>query len=393
MHAADISGGRVVALSYGGFLLIGIINTMLGPILPTLSGRWQLNDAQAGTLLLAQPVGGMLGSAFSGVLIGRFGFKPVLTLGFAVMAAAAACLGFGNWYVGMISVFGSGIALGLTIPATSLLCAELNPHRRAAALNLLNLFWGVGAVIGPLLIAFVARLSSVSVALVTLAVLIALMAVSLAFNSGTAPDRVSEDPVVSSGLTQRTRISSYMLLTMALVFVDVGTESSMGGWVTSYVQRLTQSGLSAYLAPSMFWAGLLTVRATAPLILRVLSEVKLILIGIVLTLFGLLVILVSNRVEAILGSIALTGAGLGPIFPTTLALFYKYLGVDARRFTGILFILAGLGSATFPWLVGAVATHLKGLRAGLVVPMLAGLIMIALQAAIILSLRDRKPEI
>lgn len=47
----------VVPLLHIGFVLIGIVNTLLGPILPMLSARWRLDDAGAGALFFVQSAG------------------------------------------------------------------------------------------------------------------------------------------------------------------------------------------------------------------------------------------------------------------------------------------------------------------------------------------------
>ena len=80
-----------------------------------------------------------------------------MACGYAAMAAAVACLGVNSWGVGLLSVFSSGFALGLIAPATNLLVARINSERRAAALNILNFAWALGAVAGPSLIALFAR--------------------------------------------------------------------------------------------------------------------------------------------------------------------------------------------------------------------------------------------
>ncbi|MBA2524936.1 MAG: hypothetical protein H0V18_04000 [Pyrinomonadaceae bacterium] len=106
----------VVPLLHIGFVLIGIVNTLLGPILPLLSARWRLDDAGAGALFFVQSAGAIVGSALSGLLIKRFGYLPLLVVGFSLMAASTACLGFEPWVVGLLSISGTGLSLGLTIP-------------------------------------------------------------------------------------------------------------------------------------------------------------------------------------------------------------------------------------------------------------------------------------
>jgi hypothetical protein len=54
---------QLALLLHSGFLLVGIVHTLLGPILPILAARWRLDDAEAGSLFIAQFMGVMIGSA------------------------------------------------------------------------------------------------------------------------------------------------------------------------------------------------------------------------------------------------------------------------------------------------------------------------------------------
>ena len=147
---------QLATLLHCGFLLVGVVHTLLGPILPILAARWRLDDAQAGSLFIAQFTGAMIGSALSGPMIERWGSLRLIACGYAAMAAAVVCLGVNSWGVGLLSVFSSGFALGLIVPATNLLVAKINSERSAAALNILNFAWALGAVAGPSLIALFA---------------------------------------------------------------------------------------------------------------------------------------------------------------------------------------------------------------------------------------------
>jgi MFS family permease len=60
------------------------------------------------------------------------------------------------WGIGLLSVFSFGFALGLTGPTVNLLVADINSERRAVALNILNLAWALGAVVGPPMLALFA---------------------------------------------------------------------------------------------------------------------------------------------------------------------------------------------------------------------------------------------
>jgi fucose permease len=378
--------GQLALLAHAGFLLIGVVNTLLGPILPMLSAKWQLDDAQAGYLFIAQFAGAMLGSALSSPLIKRLGFLPLLAGGYGVMSVAVACLGVGSWAFGIVAVSGLGISLGLTIPATNLLISEINPRRRAAALNVLNFIWCLGAIISPPLISLLAHDGHLAWPMFGLAGLLAGIALLTAYRSPidslAGSDRTAHSHFEQSAA--RAWLTPYALLTGALVFVYVGTETATGGWVASYARRLDTSAQPFWaLASSLFWAGLLMGRAAAPAVLRRVSEGTLVLFSLIVAVTGLVIILASRALIAVSAGAGLAGLGLAAVFPTTFAIFTHHFGARASQLAWLIFVLASLGGAVIPWMVGFVSSYFGELRIGLAVPLLGGVIMIALQFAIL----------
>lgn len=374
---------RIVVLTQAGFLLVGIANTLIGPILPILSSRWHLSDTQAGHLFTAQFAGAIAGSALSGLLVRKLGVTTVLAAGYGGLAIAIASLSASSWLMGLVSFVVLGFSLGLTNPATNMLIAGLNPERRAAALNLLNLIWGVGALSGPPLIALLTRkndafwmLSGLAMALAVVALTLTRSALRLTFGQ-TTTSPLPVNSMLSAWL------SPYALLTGALVFVYVGTEAAISGWIAAYVQRLGQIAQSFWaLASSLFWAGLLTGRAAAPALLRRITEERLVLLALFVAIAGMSMILTGQGLMVISVGAVLAGLGLAPVFPNTLAIFTRHFGQQASQLVGVIFVLASLGGTVLPWLVGLVSSHYRELRVGLLVPLLGGGVMLALQFTI-----------
>src|ERR1700704_2726077 len=115
------------------FLITGIVMTLLGPMLPILSGRWSLNDTQSGNLFLAQYVSSTGGMLSSGILVRRCGYRITLVLGAILMTVGVAVLGAAGrlWGFGGICILGFGF--GITTPAGNLFVSDATPKKRAAA--------------------------------------------------------------------------------------------------------------------------------------------------------------------------------------------------------------------------------------------------------------------
>jgi MFS transporter, FHS family, glucose/mannose:H+ symporter len=367
------------AVAHAAFVPTGIATVLLGPILPALSARWSLSDAQAGEFFTAEFLASTLGVMLSGALVPRLGYKSVIVLGLIFMAAGVGVLPMGSRVLGMAAVAGYGMGLGLTIPACNLLVAELNPGKRAAAVSLLNFSWTVGAVACPFLFTPFQRRAMISPFFYVLAGFVLLIALLIARVSFPPPSK-SEDPSSQPTKPLLAMLQTPVALVLAvLFFVYVGTENAMGGWLASYAKRLNVTGGAIWVTvPSFFYAGLLANRALAPIFLRRISEIWLARMSMGIALSGLVTLLSARSMLVIIVGAAVIGLGLATIYPITIALLSSSFGAGANRVGSVMFMMASFGAACMPWMVGVTSTHMQSLKVGLTIPLLACVLMLAL---------------
>jgi MFS transporter, FHS family, glucose/mannose:H+ symporter len=369
------------AVAHLAFVLTGIVNVLLGPVLPTLSTRWALNDTQAGELFTAQFLASTGGVALSGILVPRFGYQAVLVLGLVFMAIGVATLPLGSWLLGLASVACFGAGLGLTIPTANLLVAEVNPAKKASALTLLNFSWSVGAVACPFLLAAFQRSGPIATFFYAVGVCLLLAAAALAGVSLPHPNKTEgQSATPTQSLANLLRTPAAIALG-TLFFVYVGTENAVGGWLASYAKRIGDgAGTMWVTTPSFFYGALLLGRAVAPLVLRRVPELTLARSGVATAWLGVLGLIASPSMPAVLASAVVIGLGLSAVYPITIALLSHNFGAAATRLGGVMFALAGLGAACMPWIVGFTSTQLSSLKFGLTVPLAGSVIMLALYA-------------
>jgi MFS transporter, FHS family, glucose/mannose:H+ symporter len=374
---AQRSTTALIALLHLGFVLTGIVNTMLGPTLPLLSYQWKLSDLQAGNLFVAQFVGSMVGVTASSLLVARRGSRPVLVFGLLMMGIGSAALGLLNWSHGLLPLFTLGIGLGLTIPTTNLLISELHPHKRASALSWINLSWGLGAVVCPFIVAALRPSGRSFYLFYGVALLLVFLASTLTQVSFVAIPRPQDHPSASTTAEANWR-SRYVPILGAIFFLYVGSEAAFGGWIASYAKRAIPGETSWVLTPSFFWASLLFGRSIAPALLRRVPEIWLSRISLLVALLGMFTALAARGTIQLGLSTCLAGVGLAPVFPIAIAALSHKFGAMASRIAGLMFNLAGLGGATLPWFVGLTSTRLNSLKAGLFVPLFGCFTMLLL---------------
>lgn len=375
---------RLKYYTLAGFFVIGIVTVLLGQVLPILSRRLVLNDAEAGTFFLAQFSGSLLGTLISTRIARSKGFVMTTLIGLAMMIIGLPGLNFSHFVLCWISILVYGIGLGLTIPAINLLTIESTPpDKQSSAINLINFAWGVGAICSQPFVQLVSRGESLMVASVILDVALAVLVICfvLLHRRYFAPPVDQEASPSISNIWSRP--SSWLFVLFG--FFVIGIETGLGGWLTSYSEGLKKMGQDGINSAVVFFTFMVVGRGLASVISRRVSENILISICATILLTGILLI-VSAESVAIVGA-AIAGLGTSAIFPTNMVRFTRIFGPDATRQATPLFIAGIIGAASLSWLIGLISTEFGSLRIGIVVVLIAAVFVLALQAAIVLRFR------
>jgi MFS transporter, FHS family, glucose/mannose:H+ symporter len=341
-----------------GFALTGVVTTLLGPILPLLSAQWALNDAQAGRLFTVQFASSVGGSLVASRVLSRWGAAWTVLIGMFVITAGVACIAIGSFASGLAGIALYGIGLGFALPATNLWVSEMVPEGRAAALNLLNFSWTVGAVTAPVMIAYLLKPIGLAGILLLLAASCGVVALIEAgsVRSGHTP-RISE----RQGRLPSSLRGWFALATALLLFLYVGVENGFAGWVPSFASRTLQTSeqMTAYVQ-SGFWMAILLGRLFAPVVLKKVSPKQLIIGGSILAACGIATTLASSNLAMMTMGVVISGLGLAAIFPTAIAIFTEWFGTGGLG--TIVLGVCGLGGAVVPWMVGVVSSRTANLR-------------------------------
>jgi len=368
---------RSILLVHASFVLTGVVVTMLGPLIPILSARWSISDADAGGMFTSQFAGSMLGVGLSSLLLPRRGFRIVLALGLFWMSLGVAALALSRWPSALAAVFFYGVGFGITIPTGNLLISKMYPEGDASALNLLNMSWGIGAILGPIAIAALVQLHRVEALYWILALLLVVCGAGVAgsdFNVNPA------SPPKNSTTPRKNWDWKLGIIFSALFFLYVGSENAFSGWVATYARRVSGAGSFWALTPAFFWSALVGGRGLAPLALRKYSDRRVANAGLILACTGTAGLLASRTLWSSTLSALIAGLGFAPVYPIVISLLSRRYGDRAQRVAGFMFALAGMGGAVMPLIVGLVADRYHSLRLGLAVPLACLVVMIVLQA-------------
>jgi fucose permease len=254
------------------------------------------------------------------------------------------------------------------------------PPNIPRATNLANVFFGLGAFLTPLAVAFLVARHSFTTALGLLAcfsILPAALALGVNLQSPTATT------VESAGFASLLRDPVMWLCGLAMIFYTP-LEASLGAWTTTY---LGECGVSERAAPRLlsgFWLAYMASRLTAALLMPA-DWATTTLVALAAGSFIVLLAMVLSRGAMPAMALALiAGLVFGPIFPIIMATLLGHFDPTLHgRAVGLLFALASIGWTTIPILIGAYARRAGVKRAfAIAAGAAAGLTGIALLIAL-----------
>lgn len=354
---------------------MGVLVSAYGPLLEILARRFDVSLSVAGGVLSAHFAGSL-----AAVIVSMRALRTVSGRTFA--SVALGCLGLGcalaavapSWPVFLTGVVVIGAGFGALDIGFNQLVAYRDGPRRVPVLNAVNGGFAIGAVAGPLV---VSRAGEAQLTLIyACAGVVAVALIPAAAGISGRP------PVASRGAA---RTPGLLLGLFALAFVlYVGTETGVGGWMTSHLESLGIRSIAAAELTSGFWLALAVGRIAIAAVPARVPEPAIVLAGCAVGAIALLCAHVSQLAAT---AYIVTGVAIAPIFPTGIAWLARLRPGDARA-TSWMFPASMLGGAIVPGGISAVVA-----RVGLGwVPTILAAVAIGCLTAFALAARSASPR-
>jgi fucose permease len=364
------------------FILTGLGTLLLGPILPLLTRQWHLSDAQSGLLFSAQ---------FYGAFVGGFTVSRHLHRSM-VIGMSAAALGFGTFALApgivlpAIGLFCGGYGLGQLITSINILAGRRATEHRGSALAFLNFSWSFGAMLSPLLAAWLTPHFHLRTLLAIFATaFVTLLAVLLLQLKGSVPELAAVEAPTGIGLNPR-----LFTIFCTLLILYGGLETSLGGWLTTFSLRYgSRSLLLSEYTLVLLLAGLTAGRAASSLLLLRMGEKSLLRLSLALAAVFTSALALARAAALIAAFAVLLGFTMAPFVPATFSLLMAER--PSARQAGIVIAVSAIGAAILPWLMGVVSTRTGSLQIALALPFAAALALLATSLA--LPATPRSPSV
>ena len=357
MTKTQFGFSMLLFVAFLAFISIGLPDAVLGVAWPSIQDTFGRARADLGFILFASGFGYFTSGAFAGKAIELLGVGRLLATSTAAVSIGligyAASPGF--WFLMVVAAligFGSGaVDAGLNFYAAE--------HFSVTVMNWLHAFFGIGAMIGPFIMAGVLaadaswRIGYTIVAGATFLMAIAFIFTVSSWDDGVHQDHESKSPTATVNHVLRQPL---VWIQIALFFFMTGIEAAAGAWsFTMLFEKFDMEPGVAGLWAGFYWGMIALGRLVLSPLLRSLQPARLIQIGTLGLVVGA-AMMTRDQVWIFQSGLLVFGLAMAPLFPTLMSLTPRRLGSNVSLHAiGFQVSAAVLGGATIPTLAGILA--------------------------------------
>jgi fucose permease len=312
----------VLILIYFAFISLGLPDSLLGVSWPAMQTEWGMPLDAAGLIAFVLTANTIVSSLLSSRIIKKIGTGKVTFLS-CLLTGALFGISFSPSYLWLLI-----LAVPLGFGAGSVDVALNNYvalHFKAFHMNWLHSFWGLGATIGPLIMAqSLLHTSSwrsgyriISIIQLGLAMLL-FLSLPLWIKHGRLMQKKNiHEPETADKHAERHVLKikgvPYALATFLLY---CGAELSVGLWGSSYLVKVRDIPVeTAALWIALYYGGITVGRFLSGFISLKLTNTQMIRSGIIVAFSGIVLLFWSLPDIVLMAAFILIGVGFSPIFP------------------------------------------------------------------------------
>lgn len=359
----------LLIIIYLAFISLGLPDSLLGAAWPVMQSDFGAPIETAGYLFMTIAGGTILSSLVSGKVLKRFGTGKVTFV--SVLMTACALLGF-YFAPSIIWLFLCAIPLGMGAGAVdSGLNDYVATHYKAHHMSWLHCFWGVGATLGPVIMAQYISNQNWGKGYLTISGLQFILVVILLFtlplwNKVNSHITINKEPEEPKGVSFKENVEKVrplqmngVKLALASFFFYCAVEATVGLWGSSFLVNV--KGVTAATAAewvSFYYAGITIGRLMTGFVTFKMSNQVLIRMGQIIALTGAILLVLPLPSFFSVAGFIVVGLGLAPIFPCMLHETPARFGKKhSQAIMGYQMAVAYTGSTFMPPLFGFIASH------------------------------------
>jgi len=340
-----------------GMFVFGIVMTTLGATIPEIAAKFNLSELESGTILSLLPFGILIGSLIFGPVVDRYGYKFVLILGGILTIVGLEGIAFSIDFLWLkYAVLIIGIGGGMLNGTTNAVVSDISSKDRSSNLSFLGVFFGVGALLTPVIMMFLKNLYTYEFILKWLGVTILFSVIFFTSIKFPKPLLKTGFPLAKGFSLLKDRL---LIIFGVILFFQSALEGVVNNWTTTFLQdSKSLTSKDALLALSLFVIGLTLARLVLGILLKLFQPFKVLLSSVLIVFVGLLLLNFSHTPIIAFMALALIGIGLAAGFPVVLG----FVGGHYKELSGTVFsiviTIALIGNFTCNYLMGIIGNSL-----------------------------------
>ncbi|MCJ8010077.1 sugar MFS transporter [Lederbergia wuyishanensis] len=379
------------------YALNGFGHIIIGTVLEPMVKSYGIHYGDGGQLIMNQFLGFLVGVSFAPMIVNAIGRKLTISLALLCFTIAQFVLGSSpKWDILLFiaPIGGAGIGIAETVVA-ALIVGHLK-EKKASTLVLTEVFFGVGALVIPMISAFFILNGMWNASFTTVAIITSMTLLGWFFLSFGEMDPILKKRVkvrtqnkekISRNRYPRKQIP-LLVIGAFFFFMYVGTEMVLPNYLPTILSKTTSLDASSLaLSITVFWLAMTVGRLCMTFIIDKIGYVKLFIISCIGQFFALIIFAVSPSVIISYVAIFLTGLLMGGIFSIGLLIINENsVGLEEWT-TSLLVAMGGLGGAFLPKIAGELIDRYP-ISATLWALVLFGFILVVLMGAIFYYRKD-----
>ena len=343
----------IMIITSAAIFLFGGGLITLGSVMPDIKATFLLDDIGVGSIFSILPFGILTGSLLFGPIADRFGFRIMLSVSCLLMGAGMLSLAYTDSFTLLrFGVLLFGIGGGAVNGGTSAIVSDIS-EKKAAALSLLGVFFGLGALLFPLIFASSKGVISNDRIILTLAILCFGVGVAILFAGFPKAKQHAGFPIgEATGLMKQ----KLLLLIALFLFCQSSFEGLVNNWTTLYLTtHFTFTISQALYALSALMIGMTITRLITATALASVAPKNIMYASLVLLFTGVVLLQNGSVIMMSAAGLFLIGAGLAGGFPIMLSLVGRTFAALSATAFSIVLVIALFGNMLVNYLMGIVA--------------------------------------
>lgn len=239
---------RIRWLTYLMFLMFAMTSESVGVIIPSVIREFGLGMTAGGAFHYATMCGIALGGVLLGSMADRFGRKPTILAGLALFGLSASLFAWvSSFGLFLVLLFVGRLAVGIFKTAALALIGDISTSTRAhtATMNVVEGFFGIGAIIGPAIVAYLLSHDASWKWLYLIAAALCGLLMILAWRVPYPPVQAKTEGAPMADMLAMMR-NRYALAFSSGIMLYVGVETAIYVWMPTL--------LAGYAGPGWQWA-------------------------------------------------------------------------------------------------------------------------------------------